>query len=434
MKKLEQNPDAIKPAQNVRQVRYGLRTKFLLAFAIVFTGYAAFSSSYLLRYFFDDKARYVLFSLHQGTESMCAKMAGKPATEPELLSQLQQFDSASGFVFENSTGRLLSEHGAKEISALNSASLWALVKKYSDDDKLANFTTEHRDSNLRLFLSACRIQSATSNSMWLLFVADADQALRPAVLLLSKMGMMFLLLLLTGFTVFWFMARSLTKPLGQLAAIVDDLGAGNYKKIIEIKNQDELGVLADSFSILSSRLEAREAELEKTTELANQDFLTGLWNKRYLDRRTQEHFILSKRHSHDLSLIYLDADHFKKINDTFGHASGDEVLKDFSALLKSRLRITDFVARVGGEEFVMVLPETNLEGAIVAAQKLRNLINEHRFLGEKQHKMSASLGVASIGSSDAANASELIAIADKYAYQSKTDGRDRITSVKGTAL
>lgn len=181
----------------------------------------------------------------------------------------------------------------------------------------------------------------------------------------------------------------------RLTEIADSLGAGNYTQTISVGGSDELGVLADSFSILSQRLNDRESELEKTTELANQDFLTGLWNRRYLDRRAQEHFSLSKRHSHDLSVIYMDADYFKRINDTYGHAAGDEVLKEFAAILNAQLRKSDFVARVGGEEFVMVLPETNLEGAVQAAIKLRTRIKSHPFLGEKALKITASFGLAS---------------------------------------
>jgi diguanylate cyclase (GGDEF)-like protein len=130
--------------------------------------------------------------------------------------------------------------------------------------------------------------------------------------------------------------------------------------------------------------------------------------------------------------VYLDADHFKKINDAYGHAAGDEVLRDLSAILKAQLRKTDFVARVGGEEFVMVLPETSIEGAVQAAVKLREAIKGHVFLGERAVRVTASLGVTALSEGPSLkNASELIEEADKLAYQSKTTGRDRISSPRG---
>lgn len=413
--------------ENIRPVRFGLRSKFLLAFALVFTGYGAVSSTFLLRYFFDDKARYVLFSLHQGAEALCGKLSARAHTPAELTMALRQFDSASGFVFQEPTGNLLAEHGLKDIAIESSDKLWKFVQENSDHGRLPNFTVEHKEAGTRYFLSACR----TERSEWLLLVVDANLALRPAQLLLFQMGGLFIALLGIGFVVFWLLARGLTKPLEQLAAAADDLGAGNYHTTLNIPNQDELGALADSFSLLSTRLNLRESELEKTTELASRDFLTGLWNRRYGDRRLEEIFLLAKRHKRDLSVVYLDVDFFKKINDTEGHAAGDEVLKDFGFIMKAQMRNTDIVVRVGGEEFMLILPETALDGALIAAQKVRLAVKAHGFLGARALKMTASFGVASIDSGSFQSAQELIAAADKLCYKSKTTGRDRIHSARG---
>jgi diguanylate cyclase (GGDEF)-like protein len=166
--------------------------------------------------------------------------------------------------------------------------------------------------------------------------------------------------------------------------------------------------------------------------MANKDFLTQVWNRRYMDRRVQEFFSLARRHGHELSLVYLDADHFKKINDTYGHAAGDEVLKSFAAIMQQQIRDTDLVARVGGEEFVLVLPETGIEGALQVATKLRENIKAFEFLGDKRIKMTASIGVMTLSEDPGLSSShDLIEAADKYAYQSKTGGRDRISSPRG---
>ena len=431
----ESLPPKPSPTLSVRRVRLGLRTKLFAAFTVVMMGYAFLSSTYLLNYFFNDKARYVLFSLHQSAEAACAKLSAAQLNSPaDMGLMLRQNDTASGFVYNAVSGDVLAEHRLDQSpsdSKIAASSLWTIVSARASGEKLSNFTFEHKVDGQRLFLSACRVDRADS-SLWLLFAADANQALSPAKGLLVNMGGLFVVLLLAGFGVFFLIARGLTQPLQSLTAIADDLGAGNYHNKINVKGSDELGVLADSFTILSQRLDARETELEKTTELANQDFLTQVWNRRYMDRRLQEYLSLARRHGHDLSLVYLDADHFKKINDTYGHPAGDEVLKNFAAIMKKQLRETDLVARVGGEEFVLVLPETGIAGALQAATKLREAIKAFDFLGEKRIKMTASFGVMALNEdSGISNSQQLIAAADAFAYQSKTGGRDRISSPLG---
>lgn len=420
-------------ALNIRGLRWGLRTKFLIAVTALLSIYAIASGSFVLDRLLSVTSRYILFSLHQGAESACARLALKPYTAGETQRLLRENDSASGFLFSGSApvGSLIAENRLNAAFKVESSELWKVIETRSGGGKLANFTAEEVFVNGKYFLSGCRVD-LSQGSQWLLFAADAGEAMRPAVKLLIQIGFLFVGLLVVALVVFFGLARSLTKPLTQLTELADDLGAGNYTRSISVSGTDELGVLADSFVILSQRLNDRESALEKTTELANQDFLTGLWNRRYLDRRAQEHFSLSKRHEHDLSVVYMDADYFKKINDTHGHAAGDEVLKQLAAILTAQLRRTDFVARVGGEEFVLVLPETSLDGAIQAAIKLRNLLKEKNFLGEKALKVTASFGVASVGeNSKLKNAAELIGVADKLAYESKTSGRDRITSSRG---
>jgi diguanylate cyclase (GGDEF)-like protein len=413
---------------NVRKVRLGLRSKLFIAFTLVMFLYALVSGFYLLRYFFNDKARYVLFSLHQSAEATCSRLSGKERSVDELSLILKQNETAMGVIFDADTGSVFSENVG---SKLNVQSLWKSIAEKNSMVPVASFTSEHVELDQRFFLSACRANSG-SKRLWLMLVADAKEALKPADELFFRMGALFLLLLLSGLVVFYFIAKRLTKPLNTLTLLADELGAGNYKNKIDVKGADELGVLADSFLILSGRLESRESELEKSTELANQDSLTGLWNRRYFDRRAQEFFELSKRHGHDMSVIYLDVDHFKKINDTYGHASGDKVLKDFAKILGLELRATDFVARVGGEEFVIVLPRTDIHGAVSAAEKLRSAIKAHHFLDARKIKLTASMGVFSIGSREGLkNAAELIEAVDKLAYESKTSGRDKITSPRG---
>ncbi len=421
--------------QNIRRVRVGLRAKIFLTFMFVMIGYALISSTYLFRHFYQDKARYVLFSLHQIADSSCSKLSVGSGDPEEMRNELKKIEVANSYVYHAGDQKILSNSLSEQNDPLGFEKNPLILKKFiesrSQGGNLENFTTEYRNDSIRYFLSACKFEQGSAES-WLLLAADADVVLQPASGLVMRMLAIFGALLGVGLLIVYFLAKKLTNPLAFLTKAADELGAGNYRASVSIKGSDELGVLSDSFNILSHRLESREAELEKSTEAANQDFLTGLWNRRYLDRRTQEHLALSKRHGRDLAIVYMDADHFKKINDTFGHKAGDDVLIDFGKVAKTHLRESDFLARAGGEEFVIVLPETDLAGALQVAQKVRNVLKAHRFLNEKNVPMTASFGVVSLGSvGPVRNALDLIAKADEYAYKSKTAGRDRITSPEG---
>jgi diguanylate cyclase (GGDEF)-like protein len=414
----------------VRLVRLGLGPKLFIALTVVLTLYAVMSGSYLLRYFFNDKARYVLFSLHQSAEASCAKLSASAHSVGEMSTILKENETAQGLIFDTE-GKVATENLDEAAGGdLNSTDLWKTLMGRSEEGKLTTLTSEYKGEGQKLFLSACRFESA-GTPYWLLLVVDANEALKPANDLYGRMTTLFMFLLLAGLGIFFLIARGLTKALRALTAFADDLGAGNYKRKINVRGSDELGVLADSFSLLSATLEAREVALEKSTELANKDFLTGLWNRRYLDRRLEEYFQLAKRHNHALSVIFLDADHFKKINDTLGHAAGDQILKDIARILAHCLRKTDFIARVGGEEFVTVLPETSLEQALQVAVKIRNFIKAQTFLDQNRVKLTMSMGVTTV-TPDVSSASGFIDVADKFAYASKTGGRDRITSPQGT--
>jgi diguanylate cyclase (GGDEF)-like protein len=154
------------------------------------------------------------------------------------------------------------------------------------------------------------------------------------------------------------------------------------------------------------------------------DGLTGLYNHRYFQEQLEVEVKRAQRYDLNLSLIMIDLDHFKEFNDTYGHLEGDNLLRKISQILKSSLRETDFVARYGGEEFAIILPETNKQGASIAAERIRKTVNEQTF-GEGGVKMTISLGVASYPD-DACLRADLIKRADEALYRAKREGRNRI--------
>lgn len=165
--------------------------------------------------------------------------------------------------------------------------------------------------------------------------------------------------------------------------------------------------------------------MDETQKLATTDPLTGLANRRALLDKLHIEIAHAGRHNLPLSVCLLDVDHFKSINDTYGHAAGDHVLSAIGALLPHQLRIPDVPARWGGEEFVLLLKQTDGQGALIAAERIRRAITELHFDAHgRPVAISASFGIAEFTSGDSAES--LIARADKAMYRAKVGGRNRV--------
>ncbi len=165
---------------------------------------------------------------------------------------------------------------------------------------------------------------------------------------------------------------------------------------------------------------------EEIYRLTIEDSLTQIANKRALLEFLDKEFARAKRYSRDLSVIMVDLDHFKRVNDGYGHLMGDFVLRELAKIIMSRIRKEEMFARYGGEEFCVVLPELNCEKALVFAETLRSLIEQHSFEFEGTSlKMTASLGVAEL-TSPMGRPEELVGAADENLYRAKREGRNRV--------
>ncbi len=163
------------------------------------------------------------------------------------------------------------------------------------------------------------------------------------------------------------------------------------------------------------------------------DSLTGVYNRRYIDRRLIEEIARARRQAYRLSCMYIDIDHFKHVNDSVGHQGGDEVLREVANRIKAELRLSDALARFGGEEFVVLLIDANLESATMVAQRIRASIADTPFDLTAGGKLdvSVSIGVATLDDFERDHAIEgvaqtLVAHADTALYQAKEGGRNRV--------
>lgn len=170
----------------------------------------------------------------------------------------------------------------------------------------------------------------------------------------------------------------------------------------------------------------------KLKELVNIDPLTTLYSRKKIFEQAEIELNRSERNGELLSIIVIDLDHFKQINDKFGHQTGDIVLRKISLCLKRNVRKTDFVGRIGGEEFFILLPSTTLENAVKVAEKLRNSITLLKFDSKKYQglSVSASFGVSTI-EQKGISIEDLYAQADKSLYVSKKEGRNKVSAYSG---
>lgn len=167
---------------------------------------------------------------------------------------------------------------------------------------------------------------------------------------------------------------------------------------------------------------------DKMNSLIIREGLTGLFNQNYIRQRLDEEYYRAKRYVHPLSLMMIDLDNFKSLNDRFGHTAGDHLLKYFSQLIRETIRPSDIPARFGGEEFLVILPETDKEDAQVVAERLRKRISMYPFRidsRKEEVQLTISVGVSAFPEYGQSS-EELITLADMALYQAKKEGKNKV--------
>ena len=183
-----------------------------------------------------------------------------------------------------------------------------------------------------------------------------------------------------------------------------------------------------------TRLQQAMVDKENLEKLANFDSLTGLYNRRAILDKLNELINLANRYKEDFSLSMLDIDHFKKVNDRYGHLTGDEVLEKIAVLIRRNIRETDIVGRYGGEEFIIILPKTNLSSAWVVAERLRNIIEKAELKDSAGNAFTIAVSQGLVGWERDEDAASLISRADAALYKAKEKGRNRVQILLGPSL
>lgn len=230
----------------------------------------------------------------------------------------------------------------------------------------------------------------------------------------------------------WLVAYFITKPLHEMMSCIDVINTGHFDiDIKSIKSRDELGLMAMKFYDMTQNIKVMRDELidknSRLYELSIRDEMTGLYNHRHLIERGEYCIAEANRYKKPLSFLMVDIDHFKPINDNFGHPFGDFVLSGIADLLQSQLRGCDIISRYGGEEFAILMPSTNIEDATAVAEKLRKKVASHFFdHNGTKHQVTISIGIDQYHH-DEDTVMQLISRADKALYHSKENGRNRVS-------
>jgi diguanylate cyclase (GGDEF)-like protein len=235
-----------------------------------------------------------------------------------------------------------------------------------------------------------------------------------------------LLVTLVSALLVFILNQNIITPIARLMDGVRKFANGNFTAQVPVMSSDEIGELSAAFNIMAKNI---KNDRQKLTALTITDEKTGLFNYRYFKQTMTEEMKRAERYSRHLSLVIMDIDFFKHYNDTNGHNMGDMLLKELSALLRESVRETDLVARFGGEEFVLLLPETPVALAFKLADNIRLRIQNHAFpMEEKQpnHDLTMSMGVASFPAKNILTPDALIEKADQNLYRAKKSGRNRV--------
>jgi two-component system, cell cycle response regulator len=205
------------------------------------------------------------------------------------------------------------------------------------------------------------------------------------------------------------------------------LNGNPAKEALELNDGDRIRLGATTTLRFSLVDENEEKAMKQVYESTLRDGLTGLYNRRHLEHQLDAEIASALRHEKHLAVAMIDIDHFKKVNDTYGHAAGDAVLKSFAQTLTALLRPEDVVARYGGEEFTLILRETDLARAVALANRLRVAIEQTPInVGTTSIRITSSCGVATLEECETPDKASVMHLADARLYVAKQQGRNRV--------
>jgi len=316
----------------------------------------------------------------------------------------------------------LSEHSSRYQAGLSG---FLSVDNVADELVLSQLVKQEGTSERGVSDLEYQQQISVESSLHLLVFISEQEWKDQGQGVLYQVSKWLLVSLLFLFVLVYFLAHNIVSPIVRLKRSVQQVAGGDLTVQAEVSSEDEVGQLAQAFNTMTEALARSERELKR---LATTDVLTGLMNRRALTEEAVKERRRANRDGTKIAIVMLDLDNFKHINDRYGHSSGDIVLQRFSTMLKQQLRITDSVSRIGGEEFVVLLPNTDLQSADRLMKKILAEVTEQsiELIDGASVKVSFSGGVIEWRSGDGFG--HVLTQADVQMYKAKERGRNCIVS------
>lgn len=408
----------------------------------IYAYYAPLGSDYIVEVSYDVKKYLIRSHSSRYVDFMFGDFFTELSKSSPLLDKVDIYlvNNYAAFPFLQDTPNI----AAQELPAIPEK---GVLKRQGDDNTLYHFS--------RADLNRSNLHSADYLAI------RSTINLTPMKLLLHKfLGISLIVIVITltlGFILITYLFdKWILRRIFRIIAALERSAEGDYRDQLSSEKRDELGLISDHINSMNKRIARRDEELreardylelrveERTSDLqleiearieaekklknlASTDPLTGVMNRRAFDEQAHRELANAKRHGRELTLILLDLDHFKSINDKFGHQFGDQVLIKIAELIQPCLRATDSLCRHGGEEFIIILPETDIHNAKLIAERLRLEIENAVISNQSDVNASvtASLGVAQ-WADDEKDILPSIHRADEAMYQAKQEGRNRV--------
>lgn len=318
----------------------------------------------------------------------------------------------------------------------------SLFKEFFEKNEKINDFKESKIINLsgKEYITKIVQFDTLNKEEFIVIFADYEKIMEPYLSQTFKLLLTFIITSFLMFPIIVYLSGVIIKPIYNLVKQSIKIKNRKYEEISQVESSIlEIALLSSSFENMAQSINSYQNSLEEKVKqrteellvknaellrLSITDNLTKLYNRVKLDKSLQEEMNRSLRYNTNFSIILLDIDYFKKVNDNFGHQVGDEVLIESAQILSKNIRNVDILGRWGGEEFLVICPETKIEDAIKVASHINEAIKLHKF-STYPNTVTMSLGVASFNK-DIKNIDDIILNADKALYQAKEQGRDRV--------
>ncbi|MFX4212245.1 diguanylate cyclase [Aliarcobacter butzleri] len=318
----------------------------------------------------------------------------------------------------------------------------SLFEKFFEKNKNINDYKELKvvDINKKEYITKIVQLNTLNKQEYIVIFADYEKITEPYLSQTFKLLLTFIIIAFLMFPIMIYLSGIIIKPIYNLVKQSIKIKNRKYNDVFQIESPIlEIALLSASFENMAQSINSYQNSLEEKVKqrteellvknaellrLSITDNLTKLYNRVKLDKSLQEEMNRSLRYNTNFSIILLDIDYFKKVNDNFGHQVGDEVLIESAQILSKNIRNVDILGRWGGEEFLVICPETKIEDAIKVASHINEAIKLHKF-STYPNTITMSLGVASFNK-DIKNIDDIILNADKALYQAKEEGRDKV--------